>query len=58
MISCKVRSIIIALFLASLGTIATARAEIPAGWIVDGSAPKDFEFSRDPNEAWQGSSRR
>jgi hypothetical protein len=54
MISCKVRSIIVALFLASLGAIATARAEIPAGWIVAGSAPKDFEFSRDPSEAWQG----
>jgi hypothetical protein len=51
---CKVRSIIVALCLSSLGAIATTRAEIPTGWIIAGSAPKDFEFSRDLNEAWQG----
>jgi hypothetical protein len=52
--SCKVRSIIVALCLSSLGATATIRAEIPTGWIVAGNAPKDFEFSRDSNEAWQG----
>jgi hypothetical protein len=52
--ACKVRSIIVALCLASFGAIATTRAEIPSGWIVAGNAPKDFEFSRDSNEAWQG----
>ncbi|HEY0802250.1 MAG TPA: hypothetical protein VGD54_15540, partial [Steroidobacteraceae bacterium] len=51
---CNVRSIFVALCLSSLGAIATIRAEIPSGWIVAGSAPKDFEFSRDSNEAWQG----
>ena len=50
----KVRSIIVALCLSSLCAIATTRAEIPTGWIVAGSTPKDFEFSRDSNEAWQG----
>jgi hypothetical protein len=52
--SYKVRAIIFALCLSSLGVILGARAEIPTGWIVAGSAPKDFEFSRDSNEAWQG----
>ncbi|HEY0746730.1 MAG TPA: hypothetical protein VGD63_08530 [Steroidobacteraceae bacterium] len=56
MISGKVRSISLALCLSSLGAMATTRAETPTGWIVAGSAPKDFEFSRDSNEAWQGRS--
>jgi hypothetical protein len=54
MTSRKVGSIIVALFLSSLGAIATTRAQIPTGWIVAGSAPKDFEFSKDANEVWQG----
>ena len=52
--SCTIRSILVAFCLSSLGAIATARAEIPAGWIVAGSTPKDFDFSRDSREAWQG----
>ncbi|HEY2780312.1 MAG TPA: hypothetical protein VGI90_06045 [Steroidobacteraceae bacterium] len=51
---CKVQSIIAALCLLGLGAIATSRAEAPSGWFVAGSAPKDFEFSRDSSEAWQG----
>jgi hypothetical protein len=53
MTSRTVRSIIVAL-LSSLGAIATTHAEIPTGWVVAGSAPKDFEFTRDANDAWQG----
>jgi hypothetical protein len=52
--SSKVGSIIVALCLFSLSAIGIVRAEVPAGWIVAGSAPKDFEFSVDSNQQWQG----
>ncbi|HXP67028.1 MAG TPA: hypothetical protein VN815_16240 [Steroidobacteraceae bacterium] len=51
---CKTRSIVAVLCLSGLGALVATRAEIPTGWMVAGSAPKDFEFSRDPNESWQG----
>jgi hypothetical protein len=49
----KMRSMIVALCLSSLWAIGAVRAEIPTGWIVAGSAPKDFEFSLDSNQEWQ-----
>jgi hypothetical protein len=52
--TCKVRSTVFALCLFGLGAIAATHAETPTGWIIAGSAPKDFEFSRDSSEAWQG----
>jgi len=35
-------------------SIASVRADVPAGWSVAGSAPKDYEFSRDGTTAASG----
>jgi len=49
----KVRPIVVALGLFCLSALATL-ADVPAGWIVAGSSPKDFEFSRDSSAAMDG----
>jgi hypothetical protein len=49
----KVRPTIVALSLSCLSCFATFAA-VPAGWIVAGSSPKDYEFSQDSNTASSG----
>jgi len=49
----KVRPTIIALWLSCLSAFTTL-ADVPTGWIVAGSSPKDYEFSRDLTTASSG----
>jgi hypothetical protein len=48
-------SLLMALSIAFLST-APAWAELPTGWFVAGSAPNDYEFSRDTSTAQSGQS--
>ena len=49
------RSFLLTLCIALLGAH-PARAELPTGWFVAGSAPGDYEFSRDTSTAQSGQS--
>ncbi len=49
------RSLSIAVCIAFLSA-SPARAELPTGWFVAGSAPNDYEFSRDASTAQSGQS--
>ena len=48
-----VRRMITALVLSWVG-LASVMADVPAGWVVAGSAPKDYEFARDGTTAASG----
>jgi hypothetical protein len=47
------RSMLVALSVAFVG-VGSVMADIPAGWLIAGSAPKDYEFSRDGTTAASG----
>src|SRR5262249_21493505 len=49
----KVRPMITALWL-SYFSASTSFADVPTGWIVAGSSPKDYEFSQDSSTASSG----
>ena len=48
-----VRPIVVTLFV-SFVSIASVLADVPAGWIIAGSAAKDYEFARDGTTAASG----